>query len=229
MQENGSPTGRAVTRREVLRIFAVTGAGLAIGQAGCRSGAAKIERSRTLMGTYVKLTVLGDDREAAAAAADATLDRMSELEALLSRYVDSSEVSRLAAAGRIDNASDALLEVLRIARDVSERVQAQQELQQSEDRYRVVAEASRDLISEVDAEGRLVYVSPTCKDVLGYDPEEVVGTTPFALVHPDDIERAVAVYLSGVETELPQTTAPFRVRHRDGSWRWLDGGGTFAR
>ena len=61
--------------------------------------------------------------------------------------------------------------------------------------------------------------------MLGYDPEEVVGTTPFALLHPDDIERAVATYLSGVEAEAPRTTEPYRVRHRDGSWRWLEGVG----
>ena len=109
-----------MTRREVLRIVAAAGAGIAIGQTGCVRSAAKVERSQVLMGTYVRLTILGDDREAAAAAAEATLHRMSELEALLSRYVDSSEVSRLAARGRIDGASDALLDVLRIAQRVSE-------------------------------------------------------------------------------------------------------------
>jgi PAS domain S-box-containing protein len=118
---------------------------------------------------------------------------------------------------------DGSLRAVVIARDVSERVRAEQELLQSEERYRVVAEASHDMISEMDAEGRLVYASPTCKDVLGYDPEEVVGTTPFVLLHPDDVDRAVATFLSGVEEETPQKTAPYRVRHRDGSWRWLDG------
>jgi two-component system cell cycle sensor histidine kinase/response regulator CckA len=121
--------------------------------------------------------------------------------------------------------SDGALRVVVVARDVSERVRAERELQESEARYRVVIEASRDLISEVDTEGRLVYASPTCKDVLGYEPQEVVGTTPFALVHPDDIERTVAVYLAGVESESAQTTSPYRVRHRDGSWRWLEGVG----
>ncbi len=123
--------------------------------------------------------------------------------------------------------SDGSLRAVVIARDVSERVRAEQELQQSEERYRGVAEASRDLITEMDAEGRLVYASPMCKEVLGYDPEEVVGTTPFALLHPDDIERAVASYLSGVEAEASRTMAPYRVRHRDGSWRWLEGGVSF--
>jgi two-component system cell cycle sensor histidine kinase/response regulator CckA len=121
--------------------------------------------------------------------------------------------------------SDGALRVVVIARDVSERVRAERELQESEARYRVVTEASRDLITEVDTEGRLVYASPTCMDVLGYEPEEVVGTTPFVLLHPEDIDRAVTTYLAGVESESPQTTSPYRVRHRDGSWRWLEGVG----
>ncbi|MDH3211405.1 MAG: PAS domain S-box protein, partial [Myxococcales bacterium] len=119
--------------------------------------------------------------------------------------------------------SDGSMRAVVISRDVSERVFAEQKLLQSEERYRVVVEASRDLISEMDSEGRLVYTSPNCKEVLGYVPEELVGTTPFALIHPDDIQRAVDSYLGGVESATAWTTAPFRVRHRDGSWRWLEG------
>jgi len=108
------------TRRDVLSILAVGGvAGVAwkLGLFDGRGGGA-VTRSRVLMGTEVNLRVLGDDREAATAAADATLARMAELEALLSRYRADSEVSRLNAAGRVENASDALLDVLR----VSERI-----------------------------------------------------------------------------------------------------------
>ncbi len=121
--------------------------------------------------------------------------------------------------------SDGSLRVVIISRDVSDRVQAQSELHESEERYRAVAEASRDLISEMDSEGRLVYVSSTCKSILGYEPEKVVGTTPFTLVHPDDVERSVSVFLEGVEARAPWTSKPYRVRHRDGSWRWFEGVG----
>ncbi len=105
------------TRRDVLRILAVGGvAGVA-----WRLGLARPEprrgvtRARLLMGTRVELRVLGDDPDAASAAADATLARMAELEALLSRYRPGSEVWRLNQRGRVEGASDALVDVLRLA------------------------------------------------------------------------------------------------------------------
>jgi thiamine biosynthesis lipoprotein len=119
--KNQSVDRTLLTRRNALRILAVGGAaGVAwrLGLLG-RPGAGPVTRARLLMGTGVHLTVLHDDVEAAEAAADATLDRMAALESLLSRYRDDSEVSRLNASGRIDDASDALLDVLRLADRVS--------------------------------------------------------------------------------------------------------------
>jgi thiamine biosynthesis lipoprotein len=71
------------------------------------------------MGTGVHLRVLGEDREAAAAAADACLDRMAALEALLSRHRADSELSRLEARGRLEQASQPLLDVLRLAERIA--------------------------------------------------------------------------------------------------------------
>jgi thiamine biosynthesis lipoprotein len=119
--KNESNQRKVPTRRDVLRILAVGGAGVVVwrlGRLGSRERAA-VTRSRLLMGTEVRLTVLGDDREAAEAAADATLERMSALESLLTRYREDSEVSRLNGTGQIDDASDALLDVLRLAHHVS--------------------------------------------------------------------------------------------------------------
>jgi len=112
-----SPLGR----RDVLKILAVGGAGLAAWKLGLRRGASAsvAQESRTLMGTTVNLTVVSDDREAAAAAVEATLSRMAWLEERLSRYRDGSEISKLASHGRIDDASDALLEVLRLSERIS--------------------------------------------------------------------------------------------------------------
>jgi thiamine biosynthesis lipoprotein len=73
-----------------------------------------------MMGTSVRLTVAGDDRDAVVAAAEATLGRMSELEILLSRYRDDSEVSRLNTAGKIEGSSEALRAVLTLASRISE-------------------------------------------------------------------------------------------------------------
>jgi len=111
---------RSLSRRDALKILAVAGtAGAAwkLGLFGRHGG--PVTRSATLMGTEVHLTVLGDDREAAAAAADATLRHMADVEALLSRYDATSQVFRLNSTGRVDDASDALLTVLRQADAIS--------------------------------------------------------------------------------------------------------------
>jgi len=109
------------TRRDVLRILAVGGAAGVAWKLGLfdRWRNRVVTRSRTLMGTTVNLTVLHDDRDAAEIAADATLERMAELESLLSRYRADSEVSRLNTTGRLDHPSDALRDVLRAADRVS--------------------------------------------------------------------------------------------------------------
>jgi PAS domain S-box-containing protein len=117
-----------------------------------------------------------------------------------------------------------------ISRDVTEREEAQQRLRQSEERYRMLAEATHDLVAELDAEGRVVFVSPSCEKVLGYKPEEVTGTTPFGLLHPDDVEYLAELFLKRLTARHPPSADHlFRARHRDGSWRWLQGGGVNFR
>jgi thiamine biosynthesis lipoprotein len=71
------------------------------------------------MGTVVNLTLVGLDRDAADAAAEAAFARMHELEGLLSRHLPNSEVSRLNREGRVESASPALVRVLQVADGVS--------------------------------------------------------------------------------------------------------------
>lgn len=110
---------RLFARREVLRIFAVGGAAGAAWSAGLLGRAPVVERTRVLMGTSVRLAMVGDDREAAEDAAAAALGRMAGLEALLSRYRPGSEVWRLNETGRVEDASPALREVLGLAQRIA--------------------------------------------------------------------------------------------------------------
>jgi PAS domain S-box-containing protein len=112
-----------------------------------------------------------------------------------------------------------------ICRDVTERRRTQEELRESEDRYRAITAASNEIILELDAEGRVTYVSRAVQVVLGQRPEECVGTTMVPLVHPEDVEACVDAFLGAVSTEQPVMIERHRARHRDGSWRWLEGQG----
>jgi two-component system, cell cycle sensor histidine kinase and response regulator CckA len=91
--------------------------------------------------------------------------------------------------------------------------------------FRALTENGSDVIAILDAEGCTTYVSPSAEIVLGCTPEEMLGRTHFASVHPDDRERIAEAFrrvTAGGRFE-PQT---YRFRHRDGRWRVLETTGT---
>ena len=76
------------------------------------------------------------------------------------------------------------LRVLLISRDVTERVRIHQALRVSEERYRMLAETTHDLVIELDAEGKVVYVSPNSLETLGYAPAEMAGNPALRAAPP---------------------------------------------
>ncbi|HBQ59699.1 MAG TPA: hypothetical protein DD671_08765, partial [Balneolaceae bacterium] len=78
-----------------------------------------------------------------------------------------------------------------------------------------------DLIAVLDAEAKYTYVAPTVKSVLGFDPEQLVGTHVYDQIHPDEQER-VAASLSYIDYEEQIDVAPFRFRNNDGNWQWIE-------
>jgi len=108
-------------------------------------------------------------------------------------------------------------------RDITERKQTEETVQNSEKRFRALVENSQEEVSLVDADGTLIYESPTARRPLGYPANSFVGHNLFDLLHPD--ERAVATQLLEQVIKHPGSSkeALFRLRHRDGSWRWMEG------
>jgi PAS domain S-box-containing protein len=76
-----------------------------------------------------------------------------------------------------------------VIRDTSERKKAEEALKESEERFRSMVESTSDWIWQVDKNGVYTYASPKIKDILGYEPEEVVGKTPFDLMPEDEAKR----------------------------------------
>jgi PAS domain S-box-containing protein len=88
----------------------------------------------------------------------------------------------------------------------------------SEAMSRLVVEHSDDIITIRDAEGRIRYTSPSFHRVMGYTQEEVLGSTGFELLHPEDrpnVENAMAEFW---KTPGARDSIQYRARHANGSW-----------
>jgi diguanylate cyclase (GGDEF)-like protein/PAS domain S-box-containing protein len=108
-------------------------------------------------------------------------------------------------------------------RDVTERVVSQTALKASEERFLAFLQNSKDLIGVVDPGGLVTWISNTITDMLGWTPEEIVGTNAFDLLHPDDLEEAGAQFLNvvlGGPSPEPLTT---RVKKKDGEFLVVEG------
>ncbi len=92
--------------------------------------------------------------------------------------------------------------------------------------FEFLAENTGDLVLRIDGKGRLTYISASVRTILGYEPEELIGTRPLDLIHHDDQARhlvgALAVLTNEPhgETELERQQ---RVRTKSGDWRWMEG------
>ncbi len=108
-----------------------------------------------------------------------------------------------------------------IVRDITESKLVENAMRQSESKYRLLIEHTSDLIWNISTEGHLLYVSPSWKNVTGYEPAGLIGTSFRPLVHPEDfpvcIESFRMAVNTGAITEIPEHRAKFA----DGSWRWI--------
>jgi PAS domain S-box-containing protein len=93
---------------------------------------------------------------------------------------------------------------------------------ESERRLFALTEHARDIIGVAGRDGRLQYVSGGVRNSLGYSVEERRSTAIFEHVHPDDLEAVQAKFSLLVSGSLNTFSQQFRVRHKDGSYRWLE-------
>jgi len=110
-----------------------------------------------------------------------------------------------------------------VARNVTERKQAEESLRESESRYQRAAESGRVGIWDLDLETNELYLSPNLKALLGYADDELENDLDAwcQLVHPDEKEKVIAATKAHVAGEVPRYEIEVRRRHRDGRYLWF--------
>ena len=89
-------------------------------------------------------------------------------------------------------------------------------LAKSEERYRHLVESAFDWVWEVDAQARYTHASPRVRDLLGYEPHEVLGRTPYDLMPEEEARRVRAVFSEIAAARRPFVALENLNRHRDG-------------
>lgn len=94
-------------------------------------------------------------------------------------------------------------------------------LAESEAQFRLMAENSSDMISKHDTSGIFLYVSPACRTLLGYEPEELIGTSVTPLIHPEDANQLIELLATPSWDDIT-TTFHYRARRKNDEYIWLE-------
>jgi len=138
------------------------------------------------------------------------------------------EVIKLGALDYIVKSSESMRDMPHIAeralqqwKILQDQEQIRHELAERESQFRLLAENSSDMISRHDVNGNFLYVSPASRNLIGYEPEELIGHPVMPLLHPDDAKYALELLSSSTWTD-PTSAIPYRARHKNGEYIWLE-------
>ena len=108
-----------------------------------------------------------------------------------------------------------------VGQDISARKEAEAQLRRQEEQYRLLAENVTDVVTHLDPATRLLYVSPSVENLLGYDPEAITGERAIDLIHPEDRDACVRAVVQALdEGRRPRTE--FRVRTKEEGYLWVE-------
>ncbi|MFN8505256.1 PAS domain S-box protein [Kouleothrix sp.] len=99
---------------------------------------------------------------------------------------------------------------------------AEQQLRQSEQRFRALIEHAPDGITMINARGLVLYVSASTERITGYPAHEMLGRDPSELTHPEDLPALLEALIGLMRQPGQNITTQYRFRHKDGSWRWIE-------
>jgi PAS domain S-box-containing protein len=113
------------------------------------------------------------------------------------------------------------IELISVARDITERKRIEEEIAKSEARYRSLFETASNGVAVIDLKGEFVLVNEALCSMVGYSQKELIGRNFADFVHPDDRPRSLELFAEGLTGQNKHHTLEFRTTHRDGRILWL--------
>ena len=108
----------------------------------------------------------------------------------------------------------------RMADELKATTVSRNELIESEEKYRLIIENSRDMIFTLDNAGIFMFMSPAFERMLGYKPADMTGRPIGSLIHPDDARMVGDSLKLFIEKGEFAAGLEYRVKHASGEWRW---------
>ncbi|MEP0869981.1 PAS domain S-box protein [Trichocoleus desertorum AS-A10] len=117
-----------------------------------------------------------------------------------------------------ESLSRSLHNAIRLCRAEIQATAANQKLRESEARFRSLVQNSSDIITILEADSTIRYVSPSIERILGYPPETLIGQSAFKYTHPSEVARLQTTFTQILAQ--PGIAAPleFRIQHAQGHW-----------
>ncbi len=138
------------------------------------------------------------------------------------RHQDDSWIPCEAAAGAVLADDGTIESVVVNLHDARARLIAEAEVTATNDRFRALVEHSGAVAEIIDAEGSILWISDNVFELLGYRPEEMIGQLAATFAHPDDLIASLGITSEIGRALGASATFDARIRHKNGSWRWMD-------
>src|SRR5437016_4171901 len=132
---------------------------------------------------------------------------------------DGTSIVCLNTAAAVRDNSGRVLRYQGALMDITERREMERRLHQQQEFARRLVDSFPDLILVLDANAHYTFVSPRCKEILGYDVVEAHSMEFGGRTHPEDLPGAVALYQDILAGKQVFASLEIRVRHKLGEWR----------
>jgi PAS domain S-box-containing protein len=134
---------------------------------------------------------------------------------------DGTRIICLNTAAAVRDASGKVVRYQGALMDITARREIERQLYKQQEFARRLVDSFPDLILVLDSTAHYTFISPRCKDILGYELEETKGMEFGGRTHPEDLSAVLSLYSDILEGRQSFASLEVRVRHKLGDWRLI--------